>query len=102
MSRPLAAYATKGGEFFTKMTIISSYEDRRKTARALYEQYGKPLEADHKGEGIVKLTAERKNTFHSVTISSGSEALTSHLGIYNGLEMTSTSHSTTLFCRFDR
>jgi hypothetical protein len=56
---------------------------------------------DH-GRGIVKLTAERKNTFHSVTISSGSEALTSHLGIYNGLEMTSTSHSTTLFCRFDR
>jgi hypothetical protein len=31
--------------------------------------------------GIVKLTAERKNTFHSAAISSGSEALMSHLGI---------------------
>jgi hypothetical protein len=30
--------------------------------------------------GIVKLTAERKNTFHSVGISSGSTALTSYLG----------------------
>jgi hypothetical protein len=29
---------------------------------------------------IVKLTAERKNTFHSVGISSGSTALTSYLG----------------------
>jgi hypothetical protein len=25
----------------------------RKTARALYEQYGKPLEAEHKGEYVV-------------------------------------------------
>jgi hypothetical protein len=32
-------------------------------------------------KGIVKLTADRKNTFHSAGISSGSEALTSHLGI---------------------
>jgi hypothetical protein len=32
-------------------------------------------------DGIVKLTAERKNTFHSAGISSGSEALTSHLGV---------------------
>jgi hypothetical protein len=35
------------------MTVVSSYEDRRKTARALYEQYGKPLEAEHKGEYVV-------------------------------------------------
>jgi hypothetical protein len=35
------------------MTAISQYEDRRKTARALYEQYGKPLEAEHKGEYVV-------------------------------------------------
>jgi hypothetical protein len=35
------------------MTVVSSYEDRRKTARALYEQYGKPLEAEHKGESVV-------------------------------------------------
>jgi hypothetical protein len=52
--------------------------------------------------GIVKLTADRKNTFHSAGISSDSEALTSYLGIKNGLEMTSTSHSTTLLCRSDR
>ncbi len=32
------------------MTVIATYEDRRKTAQALYEQYGKPLEAEHKGE----------------------------------------------------
>jgi hypothetical protein len=35
------------------MNVISQYEDRRKTARALYEQYGKPLEAAHTGEYIV-------------------------------------------------
>jgi hypothetical protein len=35
------------------MTVVSQYEDRCKTARALYEQYGKPLEADHKGEYVV-------------------------------------------------
>jgi hypothetical protein len=35
------------------MTSTSLYEDRRKTARALYEQYGKPLEAEHKGEYVV-------------------------------------------------
>jgi hypothetical protein len=29
---------------------VSTYEYRRKTARELYEQYGKPLEAEHKGE----------------------------------------------------
>jgi hypothetical protein len=46
------AYASKGGESFTNMTIVSPYEDRRKTARALYEQYGKPLEAEHKGEYV--------------------------------------------------
>jgi hypothetical protein len=34
------------------MTIVSTYEDRRKTARALYEQYGKPLESEHKGEYV--------------------------------------------------
>jgi hypothetical protein len=49
----LFVYATKGGEFFTNMTVVSQYEDRRKTARVLYEQYGKPLEADHKGEYVV-------------------------------------------------
>ena len=49
----LFAYATKGGEFFTNMNVISPYEDRRKTARALYEQYGKPLEAEHNGEYVV-------------------------------------------------
>jgi hypothetical protein len=38
---------------FTNMTVVSPYEDRRKTARALYEQYGKPLEAEHKGEYVV-------------------------------------------------
>ncbi len=32
------------------MTVIETYEDHRKTARVLYEQYGKPLEAEHKGE----------------------------------------------------
>jgi hypothetical protein len=49
----LFAYAAKGGELFTNMTVIAPYEDRRKTARALYEQYGKPLEAEHKGEYVV-------------------------------------------------
>jgi hypothetical protein len=49
----LLAYATKGSEFLTNMTVVSQYEDRRKTAQALYEQYGKPLEAEHKGEYIV-------------------------------------------------
>jgi hypothetical protein len=49
----LFVYATEGGEFFTNMTVVSPYEDRRKTARALYEQYGKPLEAEHKGEYVV-------------------------------------------------
>jgi hypothetical protein len=39
------------------MTVISQYEDRRKTARALYEQYGKPLEAEHKGEYVVISTS---------------------------------------------
>ena len=48
----LLAYATKWGELFTNMTVIPKYEDRRKTARALYEQYGKPLEAEHKGEYV--------------------------------------------------
>ena len=32
------------------MTDISTYDKRRKTARALYQQYGKPLEREHKGE----------------------------------------------------
>jgi len=49
----LFAYATKGGESVANMNIISQYEDRRKTARVLYEQYGKPLEAEHKGEYVV-------------------------------------------------
>jgi hypothetical protein len=29
---------------------VSKHEDRNKTARELYEQYGKPLERNHKGE----------------------------------------------------
>jgi hypothetical protein len=29
------------------------YEDKRKTAHALYEQYAKPLEATHAGEYVV-------------------------------------------------
>jgi hypothetical protein len=49
----ILVHATNGGEFFTNMTVVSSYEDRRKTARALYEQYGKPLEAEHTGEYVV-------------------------------------------------
>ena len=49
----LFAHATNGGEFVTNMTVVSQYEDRRKTARALYEQYGKPLEAEHTGEYVV-------------------------------------------------
>jgi hypothetical protein len=49
----LFIYATNGGESVANMNIISQYEDRRKTARALYEQYGKPLEAEHKGEYVV-------------------------------------------------
>jgi hypothetical protein len=49
----LFAYASNGGEFFANMNSTSQYEDRRKTARALYEQYGKSLEADHKGEYVV-------------------------------------------------
>jgi hypothetical protein len=35
------------------MTSNLPYEDRRKTARSLYEQYGKPLEAEHAGEYVV-------------------------------------------------
>jgi hypothetical protein len=35
------------------MTVVSMYEDRRKTARPLYEQYGKPLEVKPKGEYVV-------------------------------------------------
>jgi hypothetical protein len=35
------------------MTIVPQYENRRKTAQALYEQFGKPLEAEHKGEYVV-------------------------------------------------
>jgi hypothetical protein len=49
----LFTYARKGGESFTNMTVVSQYEDRRKTSRALYEQYGKPLEREHTGEYVV-------------------------------------------------
>jgi hypothetical protein len=49
----LFVYAPEGGEFFTNTTLVSQYEDRRKTARALYEQYGKPLEAEYTGEYVV-------------------------------------------------
>lgn len=34
------------------MTNTSQHEDRRETAQALYEQYGKPLEAEHEGEYV--------------------------------------------------
>jgi hypothetical protein len=47
------AYASTGGEFFANMTSALPYEDRRKTAQALYEQYGKPLEREHTGEYVV-------------------------------------------------
>jgi hypothetical protein len=47
------AYATTGGEFFATMSGTSPYQDRQKTARELYEQYGKPLERDHRGEYVV-------------------------------------------------
>jgi hypothetical protein len=47
------AYVSTGGEFFANMTNTSMYDDRRKTAHALYEQYGKPLEAEHTGEYVV-------------------------------------------------
>ena len=43
---------TKGSEPNPNMISTSLYEDRRKTARALYEQYGKPLEETHKGEYV--------------------------------------------------
>ena len=35
------------------MTSTAPFEDRQKTARALYEQFGKPLEAKHTGEYVV-------------------------------------------------
>jgi hypothetical protein len=38
---------------FSNMTVVSHYEDRCKTARVLYEQFGKPLERDHTGEYVV-------------------------------------------------
>jgi hypothetical protein len=62
----LFVYATEGGEFFTNMTVVSQYEDRRKTARALYEQYGKPLEAEHTGEYVV--IANNGNTIVSKSL----------------------------------
>jgi hypothetical protein len=39
------------------MTDVSTYDDRRKTARELYEQFGKPLEREHKGEYLAISTA---------------------------------------------
>jgi len=39
------------------MTVVSQYDDRRKTARALYEQYGKTLEAEHNGEYVAISTS---------------------------------------------
>jgi hypothetical protein len=39
---------------------------------------------------------------HPADTSSGFEALTSHLGVNNGLQMTSTAHSTTPLCRVNR
>jgi hypothetical protein len=62
----LFVYATEGGEFFTNMTVVSPYEDRRKTARALYEQYGKPLEREHTGEYVV--IANNGNTIVSKSL----------------------------------
>jgi hypothetical protein len=47
--------------------------------------------------GIVKFTAQRKTTFYSAGTSPGSEALTSRVGRDNGLELTQTSHATTLW-----
>jgi hypothetical protein len=35
------------------MTTTLPYQDRRKTAQALYDQYGKPLESEHTGEYVV-------------------------------------------------
>ena len=35
------------------MTSTAPFEDRQKTARVLYEQFGKPLEATHTGEYVV-------------------------------------------------
>lgn len=49
----LFTHATNGGESVSNMTSTSLYEDRRKTAQALYEQYGKPLERDHTGKYVV-------------------------------------------------
>jgi hypothetical protein len=48
----LFAYARTGGELLTNMTVVSQYDKRRKTARVLYEQYGKPLEREHTGEYV--------------------------------------------------
>lgn len=39
------------------MTDSLTYEDRRKTARELYDQYGKPLESEHKGEYLAISTS---------------------------------------------
>jgi hypothetical protein len=39
------------------MTVISKYADPRKTARGLYEQYGKVLEAEHTGEYVAISTS---------------------------------------------
>jgi hypothetical protein len=39
------------------MTVISQYDDRRKTAHALYEPYGKPLEQEHTGEYVAISTS---------------------------------------------
>jgi hypothetical protein len=36
----------------TSHTTNLQHDDRRATARALYEQYGKPLEAEHTNEYI--------------------------------------------------
>jgi hypothetical protein len=47
------AYASTGGEFFATMSGTSTYLDRQKTAQALYEEYGKPLEREHRGEYVV-------------------------------------------------
>jgi hypothetical protein len=46
-----------------------------------FPMFGQPYRRLKEAWGIVKLTTERKNTFDSAGISSGSEVLTSHVGL---------------------
>ena len=86
------------------------YEDQ--LLADLYPPFGRPVEVApwrmalvvvmQYIEGHCQINCRAKNTLHSAGISSGSEALTSHFGVKYGLKMTSTSHSTALFCRSNR